>query len=130
MGSHAVLKQKNDNTPLLLDGKPTEAQVTKERTVLFFTILRGLGIPRQVARFIHVLYNVTKPGKLYNFNDLFLADHLGCDGSPTTRNYVVNLRRKMKEWNGEFYDEVLKTKHFSFVSIVENEFNTTTKTII
>lgn len=128
MGSQSATQRKrNDFAPELVNGKPTEAQITKERTVLFFIVLRGLGIPRQVSRFIHVIYTLTKPGKIYHFNDLFLADNLGCDGSPTTRNYVVNLRRKMREWNNEFYDEILRTKHFSFVSIVENEFDYKTK---
>lgn len=128
MGSHAVTsKKRNDFAPEIVNGKPTEAQITKERTVLFFIVLRGLGIPRQVSRFIHAIYTLTKPGKIYHFNDLFLADNLGCDGAPTTRNYVVNLRRKMREWNAEFYDEILRTKHFSFVSIVENEFDYRTK---
>ena len=123
MATLSAPKTQNDFAPEFRDGKPTDAQIQKERTVLFFQVLKGLGIPRQVIRFIHTLQTLTKPGKLYNFNDLFLADHMGCDGSPTTRNYVVNLRKKLREWNNGFYDEVLRTKHFSFVSIIENEFD-------
>ena len=121
---------RNDFAPQFLNGRPTEAQITNERTALFFYLLRGLGMPRQVVRFVHVIFTHAKPGKLYNFNDLYLADALGCDGSPTTRNYVVNLRKKLREWNNTFYDEIVRTKHFSFVSIQENEFDTKTKTQI
>ncbi len=119
-------KHRNDHRPELTNGKPTERQSEHERAVLFNYVLRNLGVSRQAIRFIYVIKTLTVPGKVYRFNDYFLAEHLGCPDSPTCRNYVVNLRKKLKEWNRGFYNHH-GTRHFPFVSVEENTYDFKTK---
>lgn len=126
MASRAVVPARNDNSPDFADGSATDRQITAERSVLFTRVLTGLGVSRQAQRFIWILYCLSKPGKLYHFNDYRLAEHLGCADSPTSRNYVCNLRKKLKEWNAGTYNDH-GTRHYSFVSIEENTYNFKTK---
>ncbi len=117
---------RNDHKPELQNGIPTERQSEHERAVLFNYVLRNLGVSRQAIRFIYVIKSLTVPGKVYHFNDYFLAEHLGCAESPTCRNYVVNLRKKLKEWNRGTYNDH-GTRHYSFVSVEENTYDYKTK---
>lgn len=119
-------KKINNNAPILSGGSPTELQITAERSVIFTRLLTGLGVPRQVQRFIWVIYTNTRPGELYHFNDYQLAADLGCSDSATSRNYVVNLRKKLKQWNARSYDSA-KFAHYSFVSVQENSWDPKTK---
>lgn len=118
--------KRNDNTPELIDGRATERQITAERSVIFTHVLTGLGVTRQVQKFIWAIYTVTKPGEYFQFNDYQLAEYLGCAAGPTTRNYVSNLRRKMREWNNGSYNSH-GLKHFAFVSVQENSYDPKTK---
>lgn len=118
--------KRNNNTPELIDGRATERQITAERSVIFTHVLTGLGVSRQVQRFIWAIYTVAKPGEYFQFNDYQLAEYLGCAAGPTTRNYVSNLRRKMRDWNNGSYN-AHGLKHFAFVSVQENSYDPKTK---
>lgn len=126
MATLSIQQKRNDNTPDLINGRASDMQTASERSVIFTHVLKGLGVPRQVQRFIWILYTISKPGLTYQFNDFQLAEHLGCAAGPTSRTYPANLRKKLREWNNGSYDSH-GTKHFSFVSVQENNYDPKTK---
>lgn len=126
MAANAIQLKRNDLTPEFVNDKPTDRQIAAERFVLFTHILKNLGVPRQVNRFIWTIYTLTKPGEQYHFNDYQIAEYLGCDGETVSRNYVSSVRKKMRDWNNSGYDDH-GTKHYSFVSVIENNYDPKTK---
>lgn len=104
-------------------------QFHKEFTVIFNRVLAGYKVPFQVRRFLHTIFVLTKPGKVYGLTDYDLSKHLGKGiegvGSAVNRTYVSKLRRKYKEWCSERTD--LGVRNFRFVGITENKFDVGTK---
>lgn len=120
---------KNDYRPELRGDDPTCLQYHKEFTVIFNRVLAGYKVPFQVRRFLHTIFVLTKPGKVYGLTDYDLAKHLGKGidgiGSDVSRNYVSKLRRKYKDWCSERTE--LGVRKFRFVGITENKFDVRTK---
>lgn len=114
---------RNNNRPEFSDdGEQTIRQATAERSVIFTRVLTGLGMSRQAQRFVWVIYTMAVPGEIYRASDQRIAENLGCSDAPTARNYVCNLRKKLKEWNAGTYNDHGK-RHYSFVSIEENTYD-------
>ena len=127
MDQKTVQTHRNDVTPdLQPDGKPSEKQITAERSLAFTLAVSGLGVPRQIQRFMWMIYTITKAGQYYQFNDYQLGEYLGCDASAVSRNYVSALRRKLRDWQNSSYNDH-GLKHYTFVSIQENNYDPKTK---
>jgi hypothetical protein len=114
-------KIKNDYSPELTEGKPSEHQIIKEFSYLFDYVLNGYGVPFQLRKFLFKIFALTKDGKTYSITDFVLAEQLG----NTSRNYVVNLRKKLKAWfNAENENGI---RNYPFISIRENSYDTKLK---
>jgi hypothetical protein len=109
-----------DYSPELIDGVATDSQTAKEFVFLFTHVLKGYGVSFQLANFIWKIYERTKPGVVYQMNDVLLADAYG-----STRNYVCNLRKALTDWNAGEYED--GSKHYQFVSIIQNRYDKTKK---
>lgn len=111
---------KNDYRPDFSDGKPTELQIIREFSFLFDYVLNGYSVPFQLRKFLFKLFTLTKDDKIYSISDKVLAAQLG----DVSRNYVVNLRKKLKAWfNSENENGI---RNYPFVSVTENKFDTKT----
>lgn len=110
----------NDFSPILDGDQQSELQNTKELSYLFDYVLNGYGVPFQLRKFIWKILIFTKPGKTYALNDYQIAEQLG----GTTRNYVCNLRRKLKQYYDEDRDGI---RNYKFISITENVFDVKAK---
>lgn len=121
------VRVKNNMTPELgPGGLPTEYQIARETSVIFHELLKGWGLPFQLQRFAWAVYTTCKPGELYNWNDAFFASHLGRENG-TSKNYIVKLRKALKAWQGEYYEDGAGP-HPVIVQVTENEYNARLKT--
>lgn len=118
------IRIKNNLAPdLSPGGDPTPEQLAKEYSYLFTKVTRGLGLPYQLSRFLFALNTICKAGELYQWNDEILAETIGREG--VSRNYICNLRRALREWQGAEYES--GRRHPIFVQVEENNYNRTLK---
>lgn len=114
-------KIRNDFKPYLeKDGSPSCAQKTREFPLIFDRVCAGYGMPKPARQFVHRMYSLLKPGQRYAVSDDFLAGEW-----LVSPNYICKIRKKYKEWTEQRAE--IGTRNFKVVSIVENDYNWTTK---
>lgn len=112
----------NDCRPQLNDaGDPLDIQTANEWSFLFYYVCKGYDLPFQLTKFLFKINEVSRPGELYQWSDFQMSAFLG----GTTRNYVCNLRKRLKQWQAAEVETGENTfrRNPTFCTIQENDYN-------